>query len=826
MPMQEHNKKLVLLNKDDQQSYASSVTNDIWLYDMDEKNHRNNFAAPTHKNNVKGYVQGYDYLQDLIKEIRKAEKEIYITGWQVNWDAMMAPDLRLVDLLLEVAQKNKNLNIFILPWDDMPPVETGDNETKNILGNYINEYIGRKAISVRLHSSRNDEPISPSYLFFSHHQKCVIVDRKIAFVGGIDLAYGRYSNGYNLNPTADNRQVLNRYNPCVALMGDSKKEITLSFSPTKTIHSPRIFKKNLQQEIFVKKYLQPAAVTLADNQPLMPWQDIHVKIEGKAVSDLVLNFVLRWNHAEKIGSKIEYNDFHRDKKISYKHFYHFLPLPTPEEYNTINDVGNISIQVLRSAPLFLRQRELNRSIALSRSNRKQSHVLNNFHPPQTCQSDIYQVMLKLIKQAKRFIYIENQFFISDYGQPSIPSSNNVLSEVAKTQGGLSPRLTKLLSNTGKELPQNQIVKALSDKVANTIFAYQPEPFHIYITLPVHPEGLLNNGSIMATVHQTMQTISFGSDSLLNRIRKHLWVYQQLIKDEVPRNEWSKCRPAYYDKIGDKYKTIPLEECDKYVTLLNLRNWAELDNRTVTEQIYVHSKLTIVDDLYVLVGSANINDRSLLGGRDSELAALIVDNDMQTLICPERGIDIPVRQFAYQLRKKNWQGLFGDELENVIDMPELASSVTAIQSRARVNTEIFESVFPFIPRNYLNKDYSGDIDKPKFASIWPALDKDKLEEDIQLKWEKTKVILDKVKTYPVFSQQSSRYIDEEKRSKDRLRKRFFNNELLMPFNPIFWENYNINQVAKLRKIKGYITLLPIYWTAEENNAIPYHARLIS
>jgi phospholipase D1/2 len=500
-------------------------------------------------------------------------------------------------------------------------------------------------------------------------------------------------------------------------------------------------------------------VTLADNQPLMPWQDIHVKIEGKAVSDLVLNFVLRWNHAEKMGSKIEYKDFHGDKEISYKHVYHSLPLPTPEEYSTIDDVGNTSIQVLRSAPLFLRQRELNRAITLSRSARKQSHVLNNLHPPQTCQSDIYQVMLKLIKRAKRFIYLENQFFISDYGKPSIPSSNNVLSEVAKTQGGLSPRLTKLLSNTAKELPQNQIVKALSDKVANTIFAYQPEPFHIYITLPVHPEGLLNNGSIMATVHQTMQTISFGSDSLLNRIRKHLWVYQQLIKDEVPRNEWGKCRPAYYDKIGDKYKTIPLEECDKCVTLLNLRSWAELDNRTVTEQIYVHSKLTIVDDLYVLVGSANINDRSLLGGRDSGLAALIVDNDTQTLTCPERCIDIPVRQFAYQSRKKNWQGLFGDELANAIDMPELASSVTAIQSRARANTEIFESVFPFIPRNYLNKNYSEDIEKPKFASIWPALDKDKLEEDIQTKWEKTKVILDKVKTHSVFAQQYPRYIDE-------------------------------------------------------------------
>lgn len=35
-------------------------------------------------------------------------------------------------------------------------------------------------------------------------------------------------------------------------------------------------------------------------------------------------------------------------------------------------------------------------------------------------------------------------------------------------------------------------------------------------------------------------------------------------------------------------------------------------------IYVHSKLMIVDDEYVVVGSANINQRSLDGSRDSEI----------------------------------------------------------------------------------------------------------------------------------------------------------------------------------------------------------------
>lgn len=36
-------------------------------------------------------------------------------------------------------------------------------------------------------------------------------------------------------------------------------------------------------------------------------------------------------------------------------------------------------------------------------------------------------------------------------------------------------------------------------------------------------------------------------------------------------------------------------------------------------VYVHSKGMIVDDEYVLMGSANINQRSLDGSRDTEIA---------------------------------------------------------------------------------------------------------------------------------------------------------------------------------------------------------------
>lgn len=65
----------------------------------------------------------------------------------------------------------------------------------------------------------------------------------------------------------------------------------------------------------------------------------------------------------------------------------------------------------------------------------------------------------------------------------------------------------------------------------------------------------------------------------------------------------------------------------YIGFYGLRNHGLFGpNKDIpkTEIIYVHSKLMIVDDKHMIIGSANINDRSLLGERDSELAMIIND----------------------------------------------------------------------------------------------------------------------------------------------------------------------------------------------------------
>ena len=43
---------------------------------------------------------------------------------------------------------------------------------------------------------------------------------------------------------------------------------------------------------------------------------------------------------------------------------------------------------------------------------------------------------------------------------------------------------------------------------------------------------------------------------------------------------------------------------------------------------MHSKLMIVDDDVVIIGSANINDRSMIGCRDSEIGIKIEENSFK------------------------------------------------------------------------------------------------------------------------------------------------------------------------------------------------------
>ena len=345
----------------------------------------------------------------------------------------------------------------------------------------------------------------------------------------------------------------------------------------------------------------------------------------------------------------------------------------------------------------------------------------------------------------------------------------------------------------KQMPQNKICQLLADRIHHLIMAEAENyPFHVYITLPVHPEGLLNEGAVITQVHWTMQSLVFGSHSLLNRIRRSLYA------KTLPHmsKEWM---AAFDDDNHDYADHIPVTACDKYVTLLNLRNWANLGTESkpnyVTEQVYIHSKMMIVDDRFALVGSANINDRSLMGGRDSELAVLVMDTKVDKVDLCGDGKKRPVRGFARQLRIDVWNKIFGitagkraaTELAEAVLKPGSPKSWEKIREVAAKNTELYEAAFDFIPRN---KDSEGGINKKTkeifSASIWP-------------RWHAP--------------------IDNEHP---------WTQSGPMPFEEEFWSTpqFTPYKANDLKEVKGFITLLPIEWTQSENNNIGYHMGVVS
>jgi phospholipase D1/2 len=771
--------------------YQANVTSNVWVGGT------NAFSEKTDNNNVEFFTTGRDYFLDLIQAFKSAQSEICITGWQVNWDALLAPNLRLYDLLREVVAASKTLRVFVMPWSHSLPVETYDEQTATVLRSI-------DPSRVKVLSSPSYAAINPRY--FSHHQKQVVVDRKIAFVGGIDIAYGRYDDEkFDLKADSESRKGMNRYNGCVEPVGTMQPyelidpdlftglvdRLDVPFVGSDSTAAQE--RKKLQQPNQWQVRYKSAGTTdtvlnakdLASDevdtstldpavQPRMPWQDIHCRVEGPAVSDLLRNFVLRWNVIAD-----------RDDR-----------LPMPQDPKSYLKAGNMQVQVLRSA-----------SSAHCAKERAATIPKPAVSIGTGTQDNIHQAMLTLIEKSRRFIYIENQFFVSDFGKEApreqrlssaarfidtfFGSSQN---DSAVTMGKVSKRSkVKPLSWTIDRTevlrpPTNRVCAALIARIKRSIMDADSPAFHVYITLPVHSEGMLANATIAVQVYWTMQTLVFGSQSLLNGIRRALKARE--LRDQKVEN-YDRC----FADGNDEYETVPIERCYDYVTLLNLRNWTQLGERYVTEQVYVHSKLMIVDDMYALIGSANVNDRSLLGERDSELAVLVVDGATTRADVNGTGSQREVRLFAHELRKSIWKKLFGiagkvrpaTELLTAINEPGKPDSWRLIQRRANKNAALYESAFPWVPRS--KSPFAADPNKG--ASILPTWD-EQADAPAGAKWG----------------------------AKGKL-------DSPMPFQKEFWNAARHTSAAsRLEEIKGFITALPTMWSLGENNRFEYPTDLVA
>ncbi|CAH0717450.1 unnamed protein product, partial [Brenthis ino] len=262
-----------------------------------------------------------------------------------------------------------------------------------------------------------------------------------------------------------------------------------------------------------------------------------------------------------------------------------------------------------------------------------------FLDPETVEQSIHEAYVDTITRAQHYIYIENQFFIT-----------------------LS-RSNPIVRNQIGEALFNRIMKAFRSK----------ETFRVFIVMPLLPGfegevGAPSGTSLHAVTHWNYQSISRSKEAILTRL------YEAGVPDP-----------------------------SQYITFHGLRAHSILDGEPVTELVYVHSKLLVADDRYIICGSANINDRSMIGTRDSEIAVFIQDEqfDDGTL----NGEPFPCGRVAGALRKRLFRehlGLMEEDVETLginLDDPCSREFYEGVwKATSKRNTDVYEEVFHTIPND--------------------------------------------------------------------------------------------------------------------------------
>lgn len=240
------------------------------------------------------------------------------------------------------------------------------------------------------------------------------------------------------------------------------------------------------------------------------------------------------------------------------------------------------------------------------------------------EQSIQNAYLKLIEESEHFVYIENQFFCTSTEVDGVKLENEI----------------------GNALVQ-RIVRAHENG----------ENWKAFITIPLMPgyEGEIDSdksSSVRIICQCQYNSISRGPRSIFYRL------------------EQMGIRP------------------DQYINFMSLRKWGKFgennEGRLTTELLYIHAKTMIVDDRAAIIGSANINERSMRGFRDSEVAVCVRDTNVVNTTMG--GKPYKVGKFAHTLRMRLMREHLGVDIDkfDIVERFMTALDVTAKQVKSQAS----------------------------------------------------------------------------------------------------------------------------------------------
>ncbi|GJV14026.1 phospholipase D delta, partial [Tanacetum coccineum] len=318
--------------------------------------------------------------------------------------------------------------------------------------------------------------------------------------------------------------------------------------------------------------------------PRQPWHDLHCKIDGPAAYDVLMNFEQRWRKATKwrdfalLAKKM--TQWQDDALIKIERISWIIspaiPVPKQGDYTIVPEddpilhvskedhPDNWHVQIFRSIDSGS-VKGFPKTVDVCES---QNLICAK---SQVIDKSIQTAYIQAIRSAQHFIYIENQYFIgSSYAWPDYKDAG----------------------------ADNLIPMELALKIVSKIRA--GERFAVYVVIPLWPEGVPASATVQEILYwqsQSMQTMY----SLVAREIKAMQL------DAHPQDYLNfYClgkREVLPAEMSQEAADVKVSDSQKFQRFM----------------IYVHAKGMIVDDEYVIIGSANINQRSLAGSKDTEIA---------------------------------------------------------------------------------------------------------------------------------------------------------------------------------------------------------------
>ncbi|XP_054611486.1 phospholipase D1 [Dunckerocampus dactyliophorus] len=584
------------------------------------------FAPPRDNTLTKWYVNGSGYFADLADALEQAKEEIFITDWWLSPEVFLkrpATDnfWRLDELLKRKAEQGVKVCVLLYKEVELALGINSEHSKRTLMDMHPNIKV-----------MRHPDHVSSVVFLWAHHEKMVAIDQTVAFVGGIDLAFGRWDDSQyrltDLDATDTAEKLTDKELPRVDTDQNSVAVPEPSDSQTQELvdltgNTKLWLGKDYSN--FIKKDWVQLDRPFEDNidrtkVPRMPWRDLSAALHGRAARDVARHFIQRWNFTKIFKNKYKDN---------------FYPYLLPKSHCTaealawtVPESSKAKVQVLRSADRW---------------------------SAGTCENSILNAYIHTIKNSQHYIYIENQFFIT--------------------------------CADGKTV-YNGIGDAIVERILQ---AYREQKkYRVYVVIPLLPgfEGDISTGggnAIQAILHFTYRTISRGEQSILSRL----------------------------SDLEDRWT--------EYITICGLRTKSELSQSLVTELIYVHSKTLIADDRCYIIGSANINDRSMLGSRDSELAVFVEDEER--VPSTMGGEEYEAGPLTLALRKECFSVLVGAASDPSINIDDPISEnffFLVWNSSAKLNATIYDKVFSCLPSNsvhnmqelkeYTSKERLSDTDR--------------------------------------------------------------------------------------------------------------------